>query len=405
LDAGLAQAGFEVVGSVEQDPSARDVLARLRPDWPLLTEPDACALSEADWRRHIGRTDIDLLAGGPPCQPFSHAASWARPSSAFDDDRSDTVRAFFRTARWLMPRALLMESVPGLAMHHMVRLRAFLGAVNRECGTRYTWQVFHIRSTDWGVPQARRRAVLVADRDGRNLKVPEPTHAAVPVGAQKRWATAWDALAPLAESDDVEKLAPSGHWSGLLPSIPEGENYLFHTRRGLGEPLFGWRTRYWAFLLKLAKNQPSWTLSASPGPAHGPFHWANRRLSEREMAALQTFPLVSSLGVSIHVAQRLLGNAVPSALGELFGRLIGRQWLDRSWSERLELVPRLREDCPAAVPAAPVAPRYKAPRKPPADHPGEGRGPGAAARRKAGARLRRASGARARRSSNQPRIS
>src|SRR5437773_1819204 len=88
LDAGLERAGFEVVASVEQSPSARGVLIRLRPDLPLLGEPDACALTKSDWRDHIGRTEIDLLAGGPPCQPFSHAASWARPESAFDDDRA-----------------------------------------------------------------------------------------------------------------------------------------------------------------------------------------------------------------------------------------------------------------------------------------------------------------------------
>ena len=76
----------------------------------------------------------------------------------------------------------------------------------------------------------------------------------------------------------------------LLPTIPEGQNYLWHTERGGGEPLFGWRRRYWSFLLKLAKDLPSWTIQAQPGPATGPFHWDNRRLSVREMARMQTFP-------------------------------------------------------------------------------------------------------------------
>ena len=76
----------------------------------------------------------------------------------------------------------------------------------------------------------------------------------------------------------------------LLPAIPEGENYLFHTNRGAGVPLFGWRTRFWNFLFKLAKDRPSWTIQARPGPATGPFHWTNRRLSARELCRLQTFP-------------------------------------------------------------------------------------------------------------------
>ena len=49
----------------------------------------------------------------------------------------------------------------------------------------------------------------------------------------------------------------------------------WHTDRG-GEPLFGWRRRYWSFLLKLAKSAPAWTVQAQPGPATGLFHWDNR---------------------------------------------------------------------------------------------------------------------------------
>ena len=93
----------------------------------------------------------------------------------------------------------------------------------------------------------------------------------------------------MAVSED-EDLAVRGKWADLLPSIPEGSNYLHHTDRGEGMPLFGWRRRYWTFLLKLAKNRPSWTIQAQPGPAVGPFHWSNRRLSVRELSRLQTFP-------------------------------------------------------------------------------------------------------------------
>ena len=73
--------------------------------------------------------------------------------------------------------------------------------------------------------------------------------------------------------------------------IPEGLNYLHHTERGKGEKLFGWRRRYWSFLIKLSKRRRSWTLTAQPGPAIGPFHWKNRRLARIELARLQTKPL------------------------------------------------------------------------------------------------------------------
>ena len=95
-------------------------------------------------------------------------------------------------------------------------------------------------------------------------------------------------------------------------------------RRGL--PLFGYRCKFWSFLLKLAKNQPSWTLPANPGPSTGPFHWSNRPLSIREMLRLQTFPASWKLpDVSRVTKVRLVGNATPPLLTEILGRSIGAQ--------------------------------------------------------------------------------
>ncbi len=106
-----------------------------------------------------------------------------------------------------------------------------------------------------------------------------------------------------------------------------GENYLWHTERGGGLPLFGWRRRYWSFLLKLAKNRPSWTVQAQPGPATGPFHWDNRRLSMRELCRLQTFPDDVVIFGGRTSIQKRVGNAVPSLLAEVLGRGIRKQLL------------------------------------------------------------------------------
>ena len=94
-------------------------------------------------------------------------------------------------------------------------------------------------------------------------------------------------------------LTVGGKWADLLPTIPEGQNYLWHTNRGGGSQLFGWRTRYWSFLLKLAKNLPSWTIQAHPGSSIGPFHWRNRKLSVPEMCRLQTFPTAWNSNVAV----------------------------------------------------------------------------------------------------------
>lgn len=390
LDVGLEAAGYKVIAAVEKDRQARTVLQKLQPSWELLEQGDLCQLKAEHLRLHVGKREVDVLAGGPPCQPFSHAASWARPQSAFDDDRADAVRAYFRVARWTTPRVLLLESVPGLANHHMKRLHAFLGAINQKCGTEYRWHVLRLHAADWGIPQLRRRTVLLAHREGADFTLPPPTHGQIATASTKPWTTAWDALGDIEASADTTLLAPSGRWAALLPSVPEGKNYLHFTARGDGGSLFGWRTRYWAFLLKLAKNMPSWTLSATPGPSHGPFHWANRRLSELEMAAIQTYPLKRELGVTPNVARRLLGNAVPSALGEMLGRQVARQWLGKSWSTELTLIPEHRDDCPSAASTQPLPAQFWKLLGEHAEHPGHGLGPGAAARKAVADRLKKA---------------
>jgi len=167
-----------------------------------------------------------------------------------------------------------------------------------------------------------------------------------------------------------------GRWAGLLPSIPEGSNYLWHTPGKGGQPLFGWRTKYWSFLLKLAKGLPAWTVSASPGPAAGPFHWRNRLLSNRELCRLQTFPDSYSIAGNRRAVQRQVGNAVPPALAEFIGLEIRRQLLaDSSAPPQASLVPKRRGRCPPAKPPRPVRAIYLdliGDHKP---HPGTGKGP------------------------------
>jgi DNA (cytosine-5)-methyltransferase 1 len=163
----------------------------------------------------------------------------------------------------------------------------------------------------------------------------------------------------------------------LLKSIPEGHNYLWHTPRGGGAHLFGWRTRYWSFLLKLSKNRPSWTIQAEPGPATGPFHWRSRLLSIEELARLQTFPDSYRIFGARASAHRQAGNAVPCAIGELLGLEIRRQFLGERVRKTLKLIPSHREDCPPPERARPIPKRYHKLRGAHPDHPGSGRGPAA----------------------------
>ena len=140
-------------------------------------------------------------------------------------------------------------------------------------------------------------------------------------------------------------------------------------------PLFGWRTRYWTFLLKLAKDRPSWTIQAQPGPATGPFHWTNRRLSSQELCRLQTFPGHLKFDCTRNAVQHMLGNAVPSLVAEVIAREIRAQLLGQPITKKkLQLLPPRRESTPRPEGVAKVPSVYHSLVGDHADHPGEGLG-------------------------------
>lgn len=326
LDLGFEAAGFETRVAVEIDPIACAVARKNRPHWSVL-EGDIHSISSSEILRAAGLKvgGADILLGGPPCQPFSKSGYWATGDALrLDDPRADTLMAYLRVLRDTQPRAFLLENVQGLTFkgksEGLDAILRGIDAINRDTGSSYSVSLRVLNAADYGVPQMRERAFLIGFRDGSDFVFPNPTHAngdqAVLLGLSP-WLTAWDALSDLdAPTNDLE-LRMRGKWADLLPSIPEGQNYLWHTPRGGGMPLFGWRTRYWSFLLKLSKRLPSWTIQAQPGPATGPFHWKNRRLSAREMARLQSFPDdLDYEALRLSDAQRLLGNAVPSLLAE-----------------------------------------------------------------------------------------
>jgi len=324
LDLGLEASGFSHVGCIEHDEWARRSLKANRGDeWPLLDPGDISILAPRMQPSTVGlkRRDLGLLAGGPPCQPFSKAAQWSAAARVgLDDVRSHCLLDFLDLVRLFLPRALLIENVSGFVQGEVSALGLIedcLGTINRSQGTHYVLQKLVVDAADFGVPQRRRRALLVALRDGEVFQWPKPTHPEDPT-------TAWDAIGNLQlEEDELPK--PVGKWAALLPSIPEGQNYLWHTDRGGGEPIFGYRTRYWSFLLKLKKNQPSWTLPAQPGPSTGPFHWDNRPLAIRELLRLQSFPAHWVVEGDFRSQVRQVGNATPPLLAEVVGRALATQ--------------------------------------------------------------------------------
>jgi DNA (cytosine-5)-methyltransferase 1 len=384
LDFGFEAAGFETAVAVEMDAVCCRTL-RLNRRWPVI-ERDIHGVTSKELLRtaKLKPGQADVLIGGPPCQPFSKSGYWARGDAMrLDDPRSDTLAAYLRVLRDAQPKTFLLENVYGLAYRGksegLDRIIDGIEQINRVTGSNYrpVWQV--IDAAGYGVPQHRERVFIVASRDGREFKFPKVTHGDpddLLLGADiEPYRTAWDALGDLPDRPNDPSLRMTGKWADLLPSIPEGENYLWHTPRGGGMPLFGWRTRYWSFLLKLAKSRPAWTIQAQPGPATGPFHWTNRKLSSQELCRLQTFPDGLQFECGRNDVQRMLGNAVPSLVAEVIARGIRKQFLSKPIKAgKPRLLPQRREPTPRPESVLEVPAIYHGLAGEHADHPGEGLG-------------------------------
>jgi DNA (cytosine-5)-methyltransferase 1 len=411
LDLGFEAAGLRTAAAVELDATACATLRANRGSrrgWAVLNEDTTCLSYRPDallTAAQLKAGEPDVLIGGPPCQPFSKSGYWnGGDAKRLDDPRASTLDDYFRIVQGTRPRSFLLENVAGMryvgkseGLEHVEHLIAKVNAALAPLAMRYEYTSTVLDAADFGAPQHRARFFLVgwrvdADAAHAGFTFPEPTHAApdsdeVLSGTLQRHRTTWDAFAPLqaAHADELRELVPrSSKYAELLPYVPEGENYLYFTSRRTGDKykFFGWRTRYWSFLLKLAKNQPSWTITASPGPAIGPFHWSGRRLTAEELMALQTFPQGYRVEGTPRDVLRQLGNAVPSLMGEILAREIRVQLLGHRVRPGLKLLPSYAPS-PATQPKERRMPREliaKYRNEDVQDHPGEGRGPGAVRR-------------------------
>ncbi len=153
---GLEQAGFEHLACVEIDAQACETLRLNRPDWNVVEDDLRRLVRDQALAMHEG---CDLLAGGVPCPPFSLAG---RQLGA--DDERDLFPAILELADQLRPRAVLIENVRGLLGKRFIPYRRDILAALTEMGySRAEWEL--LQAADFGVPQLRPRAILVALRD------------------------------------------------------------------------------------------------------------------------------------------------------------------------------------------------------------------------------------------------
>ena len=194
LSLGLEQAGFDVLAAVEYDPVHAAAHEFNFPQTNVLCA-DISALS-ADGLRAAAREgmrahghdaeewdgEIDLIAGGPPCQGFSFIGK-----RLVDDKRNRLVFHFFRLVSELRPRYFVMENVPGMARGGHASILDELIVEFEEAGYRFPeddGEEKHriLNAADFGVPQERNRLFLIGTRKDQvnRAKPPAPTVRPVP---------------------------------------------------------------------------------------------------------------------------------------------------------------------------------------------------------------------------------
>jgi len=190
LTVGLKEAGFDVLGAIDNNPLA---VATYQMNHPTtrVWEGDIRMLNPGEVAAELGLApgELDLLAGCPPCQGFSTIRTRHRVTSV-PDKRNVLVSEFATWAEALLPRALMMENVPGLTRG--ARLARMLRRLERA-GYVLTHGV--LDAADYGVPQRRARFVLLGLHGSDNVSF-------APVDAERR--TVRDAISHLPHPEASE---------------------------------------------------------------------------------------------------------------------------------------------------------------------------------------------------------
>ncbi|MBS0212139.1 MAG: DNA cytosine methyltransferase [Proteobacteria bacterium] len=342
LDLGLAQAGIAPILACEFDKACRATIQDNKPDMALLG--DIAAYDALQVREAAGLTssqDIDLIAGGPPCQAFSSAGH----RRGFEDARGNVFLKYIELALELRPRFLVIENVRGLLsapmQHrpHQFRGRNFppLSETEQSGGAlRFVVDLLEsegygvsfnlYNAANFGAPQIRERIILIACRDGSRAPFLTPTHSQHGSHGLPPWRTFREAVAGLKETQQEFVRFPEKRLV-YYRLLSEGQNWRHLPkplqRKALGKSFEagGGKT---GFLRRLAWDKPAPTLVTHPAmPATDLCHpQVDRPLSVQEYARVQQFPDAWRFAGTLLDRYRQIGNAVPVGLGEAVGRSI-----------------------------------------------------------------------------------
>jgi len=331
LDLGLEQAGWDCLYACDSDEAAvatlrANVGRRLQPDrtafsGSLVEQADVASLSGARVLAQIGRRagQVELLAGGPPCQSWSSAGL----QRGFGDPRGQLMDHYIRLAKELGTRWLLLENVRGLltARGPQGKPGEALASIRRRLLHEAGFQTHAalLNAADYGVPQRRVRLFLVGYRDGDAPTFPAPTHADP---AKSRALAAWrrlgDCIGELPAPMPSEIVRPTGELALELSALAPGSGVRSPGKTETTRPGGHWGYKQGAFVADLARPARTVTANSQQDWIRDP-QLGLRKLSIRECAALQSFPSDWVFVGSNADRRRLIGNAVPPGLARAIG--------------------------------------------------------------------------------------
>ena len=169
LDLGFDRAGYRHVASYELIPICKETLTGNRPNWSVFGGPDSGDVTKVEWDSY--KTGVDIVHGGPPCQPFSIAGE----QKGIDDERN-MWGEFIRAVNTIKPKAFVAENVLGILNP---KFEQFVKIYILDKLKDYKIVKFEMNSSDYGVPQIRRRVFFVGFRSAKDFnrfEIPQPTH-------------------------------------------------------------------------------------------------------------------------------------------------------------------------------------------------------------------------------------
>ena len=346
LDLGLEQAGIKTLACVETDKDAVLTIRQNMPKMPVLNQSVQCVNAD-ELRKASGllKVDLDLLAGGPPCQSFSVFGK----RKGIQDLRGQMIFEFVRLVDELRPHVFLMENVRGLLSTPVVTKKGFdqstMDPWVKEKGSLlklllekfndigYRVDCFVVNSVNYGAPQIRERILLIGNRHNLFEPFPKPIYSNRPQDKLPPFKTMGDAIGggfidpcPEVMNFSERKLKylsmvpPGGNWRSLPEAIQKES-------MGKSWYLKGGRSAYWR---KLSFDFPSPTVVTMPNHAGTSMCHPSelRAISVGEAAAIQEFPSDWSFSGTVYSKFRQIGNAVPIRLGKVAGQVVTRL-LDR----------------------------------------------------------------------------